>query len=33
LIVTGGAHQRGGQDRANLELIRYLSTEGFLPTE
>jgi len=28
LIVTGGAHQRGGQDRANLELIRYLSTEG-----
>ena len=25
LIVTGGAHRRGGQDRANLELIRHLA--------
>jgi len=28
LVVTGGAHRRGGQDRANLELIRYLSARG-----
>jgi glycosyltransferase involved in cell wall biosynthesis len=27
LIVTGGAHRRGGQDRANLELIRYLAQQ------
>lgn len=28
LVVTGGAHERGGQDRANLELARYLSQQA-----
>jgi glycosyltransferase involved in cell wall biosynthesis len=25
VVVTGGAHTHGGQDRANLELVKYLS--------
>jgi glycosyltransferase involved in cell wall biosynthesis len=28
LVVTGGAHKQGGQDRANLELIRFLAQPG-----
>jgi glycosyltransferase involved in cell wall biosynthesis len=27
LIVSGGVHHAGGQDRANLELVKYLSLE------
>src|SRR5690242_21592047 len=28
LVVTGGAHRQGGQDRANLELLPLLTSSG-----